>query len=159
MLNNSAIVNQLIEKKILPPTFFIVLLILGIGIHYVFPIMRIVFSPYNYAGILLIAFGIVLNIWTDNLFKKKQTTVKPHEMPNVFIDYGPFKLSRHPMYLGMLSILLGIAIFLGSLSPLVSPLAFIIIIGKIFISMEEKNLEKKFGDKYNNYKKRVRMWI
>jgi len=110
-------------------------------------------------GILLIVFGIVLNLWTDSLFKKKQTTVKPHEVPNFFIDYGPFKISRHPMYLGMFSILLGTAIFLGSISSLISSILFIIIIESMFIPMEEKNLEKKFGNEYIDYKKRVRRWI
>jgi len=151
--------NQYMKKKIMPPTFFIVLLIVAIGLHFVLPIMKFVFSPYNYVGILFIVFGIVLNLWTDTLFKKKQTTVKPYEMPNFFIDYGPFSLSRHPMYLGMFSILLGTAIFLGSLSSFVSTLLFIIIIERMFIPTEEKNLEKKFGSKYTDYKKRARRWI
>jgi protein-S-isoprenylcysteine O-methyltransferase Ste14 len=77
----------------------------------------------------LILFGIIINLWTDSLFKKKQTTVKPHEMPNFFIDSGPFRLSRHPVYLGMMSILLGVAIFPGSLN------------------------------RYVDYRKKVRRWI
>ncbi len=143
----------------MPPTFFIILLLLSIGFHVVFPIFKFVFSPYNYLGIVLIIFGIIINLWTDSLFKKKETTVKPHETPNFFIVNGPFKLSRHPMYLGMLSSLLGTAIFLGSLSPFIFSIIFIIIIEKSFIPMEEKNLEKKFGNKYINYKKRIRCWI
>ena len=147
------------KKKIMPPTFFLILLLLSIGFYFLFPIFKFVFSPYNYLGIVLIVFGIIINIWTDTIFKKKQTTVKPHEIPNFFIVSGPFKLSRHPMYVGMLSILFGTAIFLGSLSPFFFPLIFIIIIEKLFIPMEEENLEKKFGNKYLDYKKRVRRWI
>jgi len=147
------------KTKIMPPTYFVILLLLSVAFHFIFPIFNFVFSPYNYMGILLIVFGIVLNLWTDSLFKKKQTTVKPHEVPNFFIDYGPFKISRHPMYLGMFSILLGTAIFLGSISSLISSILFIIIIESMFIPMEEKNLEKKFGNEYIDYKKRVRRWI
>ena len=147
------------EKKIMPPTFLMILLILSIAIHFVFPVFKFVFSPYAYIGIFFIIFGIILNLWTDSLFKKKQTTVKPHEMPNFFIDYGPFKISRHPMYLGMFSILFGSAIFLGSVFPFIFSILFIIIIERMFIPMEEKNLEKKFGNKYVDYKKRVRRWI
>ena len=147
------------NKKIMPPTYFIVLLFLSIGLHFVFPVMRLISSPYNYLGILIIIFGIILNLWTDSLFKKKQTTVKPHEMPNFFISSGPFRISRHPMYLGMALILLGVAVFLGSLITFVFPIIFVIIMEKLFIPIEEKNLEKKFGNKYIAYKKRVRKWI
>ncbi|MBN1495106.1 isoprenylcysteine carboxylmethyltransferase family protein [Candidatus Peregrinibacteria bacterium] len=151
--------NQNIAKKIMPPTFFMILLIFSIVIDFVMPILKFIFSPYNYIGILFIVFGIVLNLWTDSLFKKKQTTVKPHEVPNLFIDYGPFKITRHPMYLGMFFILFGTSVFLGSISSLIFPILFVIIIESMFIFMEEKNLEKKFGDEYLNYKKRVRRWI
>ena len=143
----------------MPPTYFIVLLFSSIGLHFLFPVMRLISLPYNYLGILIIIFGIILNLWTDSLFKKRQTTVKPHEMPNFFISSGPFRISRHPMYLGMILILLGVAAFLGSLISFVFPIIFVMIIEKLFIPMEEKNLEKEFGDKYIAYKKRVRKWI
>ena len=147
------------NKKIMPPTYFIVLLFLSIGLHFLFPVMRLISLPYNYLGILIIIFGIILNLWTDSLFKKRQTTVKPHEMPNFFISSGPFRISRHPMYLGMALILFGVAVFLGSLITFVFPMMFVIIMEKLFIPIEEKNLEKKFGNKYIAYKERVRKWI
>lgn len=143
----------------MPPTYFIILLLLSIGLHFVFPIMKLISSPYNYLGILIIIFGIILNLWTDSLFKKEQTTVKPHEIPIFFISSGPFEISRHPMYLGMALILFGTTIFLGSLITFIFPIIFIMIIEKAFIPIEEKNLEKKFGNKYIDYKKRVRKWI
>jgi protein-S-isoprenylcysteine O-methyltransferase Ste14 len=151
--------NKHMEKRIMPTTYFIILLLLSIGFHFVFPLLKFIFSPYNYLGFGLIIFGIIMNLWTDSLFKKKQTTVKPYEMPNFFVTSGPFKLSRHPMYLGMMSILLGVAIFLGSLITFAFPIIFIMIMEKLFIPLEEKNLEKKFGNQYIDYKKRVRRWI
>lgn len=143
----------------MPTTYFMILLLLSIGFHLVFPLFKFIFTPYNYLGFGLIIFGIIINLWTDSLFKKKQTTVKPYEMPNFFVTSGPFKLSRHPMYLGMMSILLGVAIFLGSLITFAFPIIFIMIMEKRFIPLEEKNLETKFGNQYVDYKKRVRRWI
>lgn len=147
------------KTKIMPPTYFMALLIFSVVFNFIFPVLKFISFPYNYIGILFIVFGIVLNLWTDSLFKKKQTTVKPHEVPNFFIDYGSFKISRNPIYLGMLFILLGVAIFLGSLFPFIFSIIFVIIIEKLFIPMEEKNLENKFGNKYIDYKKRVKRWI
>ncbi|MDD5173200.1 MAG: methyltransferase, partial [Patescibacteria group bacterium] len=65
-----------------------------------------------------------MNIWTDNIFKKGKTTVKPHEKPSTLIVSGPFRLSRHPMYLGMAAILFGVSILLGSLTLFIFPIIF-----------------------------------
>ena len=146
-------------KKILPPTYFIILLLLSIGLHFIFPIKKIIFPPYTYFGWMLIIFGAVLNIWTDSLFKRKETTVKPFEKPTDFIATGPFRISRHPMYLGMTAILLGVAILHGTLITFIFPLIFIFLSEKLFIPHEERNLEDVFGENYINYKNRVRRWL
>ena len=107
----------------------------------------------------MVAFGVVLNIWTDAIFKKRDTTVKPHEIPTALEISGPFQMSRHPMYLGMVAILLGVAVLLGSLVTLFFPVIFIVLMEMFFIPLEEQNLEKTFGKKYLDYKKKVRRWI
>jgi len=147
------------NQKIMPTTYFIIFLILSIILHFVFPVKKIIFPPYTYLGGLLIIFGVILNIWTDLLFKKKKTTVKPYEVPTSIETSGPFCISQHPMYLGMTSVLFGVAILHGTLITFVFPIIFIILMEIIFIPTEEKNLEKKFGKRYIDYKKRVRRWI
>ena len=147
------------KNKILPPTYFLISLALIISLHFIFPIKKIIFPPYNWLGIFLIIFGGAINLWTDDIFKKEKTTVKPYNSPSALITYGPFRLSRHPMYLGMTAILFGISFLLGSLMPFISPIAFVILIQTLFIPIEEKNLEATFGQKYLDYKKKVRCWI
>ena len=146
-------------KKIFPPTYFIILLLLSIGLHFIFPIKKIIFPPYTYFGWILIIFGAVLNIWTDSLFKKKKTTVKPFEKPTELIIKGPFKISRHPMYLGMVAVLLGVAILHGTLITLIFPVIFIVLSEKLFIPYEESNLKEVFRENYIHYKNRVRRWL
>jgi len=143
----------------MPPTYLIILLVIFIGLHYLFPIKKIIFSPYNYLGWILIIIGVFLNCWIDSIFKRKGTTIKSYDRPSELIISGAFKISRHPIYLGMLVILLGAAIVLGSLITFVFPVIFIIIIEVLFIPTEEKNMEKEFGNRYTDYKKRVRRWI
>jgi protein-S-isoprenylcysteine O-methyltransferase Ste14 len=108
---------------------------------------------------LLILFGTIINIWTDNLFKKAGTTVKPTLLPKYFITKGPFKISRHPMYLGMVAVLFGEAMILGTFITFIFPIIFIILMEILFIPIEEENLQKKFGNKYLDYKNKVRRWI
>jgi protein-S-isoprenylcysteine O-methyltransferase Ste14 len=100
-----------------------------------------------------------MNLWADALFKKRNTSVKPHELPNSLEVSGPFRISRHPMYLGMAAILVGLAVLLGSLITFAVPVLFILVMELLFIPMEDRNLEQAFGAEYQAYKKRVRRWI
>ena len=145
--------------KVMPTTYFTVLLVLSMGAHHFFPIMTVVRSPLNYAGIVLVALGVFLNLWTDALFKKTSTTVKPHLDPSTFISFGPFGFTRHPMYLGMALSLLGLAVFTGSLVAFISPVVFVVLMEALFIPFEEENMERIFGSEYTEYKRRVRRWI
>jgi len=142
------------NTKILPPTYLYICLIVEVVSHFLYPIKRIIPSPTNLTGILIIVFGIVLNLWADNLFKKKKTTVKPFEKPSAFIISGPFGFSRHPMYLGFIFLLLGLAILLGSLTPFLPPIVLFIILQKLFISQEEKNLKQTFANNMKIIKER-----
>ena len=59
----------------------------------------------------------------------------------------------------MIIILFGIAILLGSIITFIFPIIFAILLDRFMIPVEEKNLEKKFGKKYLNYKRQVRRWM
>jgi len=145
--------------RIMPTTYFLLLLLLSIGLHFLFPIFKFIYPPYTYFGYILILFGVIVNIWADSILKKGKTTVKPHLMPTSLETGGPFRMSRHPMYLGMTAVLLGAAIIHGSLIGLFFPILFIIMMERIFIHDEEENLIKAFGQQYLDYKMRVRRWL
>ncbi len=147
------------KGEIQPPAYFATLLILAAASHFIYPGRQLVEPPYLYLGLPLIAFGAALNLWADSLFKRGKTTVKPQVMPSKLVVSGPFRISRHPMYLGMAAILLGEAVFLGSLTTFAFPLIFAILMEALFISKEEENLEKAFGEEYSDYKRRVRRWV
>ena len=148
------------ERKtiLLPPTFLFIYLILALLLHFFFPIRPISGSP-RILGTLFIAFGLILNLWADSRFKKGRTTVKPNETPIKLITDGPFRFSRHPMYLGFVVLLLGVSFILGSLSCLLVPIIMFITLEIKFISIEEKQMEKAFGKKYLEYKNHVRRWL
>ena len=70
-----------------------------------------------------------------------------------------YKYSRNPIYLGMGIILFGGAMVLGTFSPFIVVVIFILVIERAFIVKEEIFLENIFGDEYLEYKKSVRRWI
>ena len=143
----------------MPPMIFYSFIFLSIILNFFLPIKKIIVQPYNYLGIVLILVGLLIDVQAWMLFRKRKTTLNPHKRPSKLVNDGLFKISRNPMYLGMDLVLWGISIFLGSLITFIFPILFIILIEKLFIEFEEKNLEKMFGKKYLNYKKKVRRWI
>jgi len=129
------------------------------GFHFLVPISYIIPSPWNLIGFVPLLLGIWLNISADRAFKRAGTTVKPFEESNALIQEGVFRLSRNPMYLGFVAILLGITILLRSISPYIVVFVFVILIDRMFIRNEEGMLEGKFGDEWEQYRSRVRKWI
>ena len=146
-------------KKILPPTYFLIYLIAAFLLNFLFPGLKIIPRPYNFLGIPLVILGIILTVWADQLFKKRKTTVKPFEKPSLFITEGPFRFSRHPMYLGFVMTLFGLAFGLGNVIAFLAPVAMFITFELLFIPQEEKSMEETFGQEYLEYKKRVRQWL
>ena len=147
------------KLKIMPPAFLFMSLMLSIVSHFAFPIRDIIYPPYTYLGVLAIGAGVVLNIWADNRFKKKRIPIQPYDNPIQLDTSGPFRISRHPMYLGMFLILLGASVITGSLITFIFPFIFLFLVNRIFVSFEERNLERIFGEEYLAYKKKVRRWI
>ena len=74
------------------------------------------------------------------------------------VDYGVFRFSRHPMYLGIMTIYLGLAVSSLSLATLLM-LVIIFMFYNYIAAYEEKQLTKYFGDRYLEYMKRVSRWI
>lgn len=142
------------------PDLFWIFIIAEVVLNYLLPVREIISFPYILFGIPLILFGLYLNwVWIAIRFRKEKTTLDPNKIPAKFITDGPFRFTRNPTYLGMALTFIGIAVLLGSISPFLIPIIFIILINETTIKKEEKNMEKKFGKRYLNYKKSVRRWI
>ncbi len=145
--------------KILPPTYLVVSIIVIIVLHFLLPIIKFIYFPWNLIGTIPLLIGIAFNLVADWIFKKINTTVKPYEESTGLVTDGPFRISRHPMYLGMVLILLGLSILLGSLTPFIVAAIFAVIMETVFIKIEERMMEETFGLKYLEYKQKVRKWI
>jgi protein-S-isoprenylcysteine O-methyltransferase Ste14 len=127
--------------------------------HVAFPVARPVEEPYRYGGIVIAALGVALDAWALVLFLRARTGVIPFSEATALVLRGPYRWTRNPMYLGMAAILLGFAIYLGSVTPFIVIPAFMALIAERFIAPEEEMLEKAFGQPYLDYKARVRRWL
>jgi protein-S-isoprenylcysteine O-methyltransferase Ste14 len=136
-----------------------ILIALPILFHYLIPVMIVIPKPYSYLGVALMLLGFVLMAWAAMLFRKVGTNFQLHGGGSVLITSGPFRLSRNPMYLGMLIWLIGLAILLGSLITFLFPALFFLLANFLLIPLEEKDIEQKAGKEFIEYKRHVRRWF
>jgi len=147
------------RPRIMPPVYLLTAIAAMMLLHYLFPGRQLLNAPWRWAGLAPIAAGVGLVLWVARLFSRRKTTIKPGDVSSALVTDGPFRISRNPIYVGMTTILVGVAVSLGSLTPwLVVPL-FVALVGRNVIAVEEAILAETFGDQYAHYRARVRRWI
>ncbi|MEQ9229460.1 MAG: isoprenylcysteine carboxylmethyltransferase family protein [Cyclobacteriaceae bacterium] len=94
-------------------------------------------------------------------FQQAKTTVDPMhpEKATSLVTSGIYRITRNPMYMAMLLLLVAFCIQKGTLLGLVPTLAFIWSMTTFQIKPEEKALTEIFGESYLTYKGKVRRWI
>jgi protein-S-isoprenylcysteine O-methyltransferase Ste14 len=147
------------RPRIMPPVYLLVAVIAMIVLHFLLPVRQWIVDPWRWVGAAPILVGLGLVLWVAGLFRRHHTTIKPGDVSSQLVTSGPFRISRNPIYLGMVCVLVGIAVALGSLTPwLVAPV-FVALIARNIIPVEEAMLAEAFGSQYADYRARVRRWI
>ena len=147
-------------QKLLPPVYLLLSLLLMGLLHRFLPLATLIAAPYRYhAGLATAAVGLGLIIACSIHFKRADTPIIPFSESTALLTRGIYRYTRNPIYLGMLIILAGAAVALGSLSPLLVLPVFFLIINEGYVKHEEPFLERIFGDEYRAYKARVRRWL
>ncbi len=147
------------SKRLFPPAYLLGTLLVMLGLYRFFPVTTLLPIPWNLAGTLLLIVGIILNLQGAGLFQAAGTTIRPGESSAALVTHGVYRLSRNPMYLGFVLILLGAAGLLGALTPFFTIPWFLFLIQQRFILAEERMLSERFSAAYNAYCLRVRRWI
>lgn len=151
--------SEIKVTKILPPFWFAGALALEWLLDRWLPLRELVTAEGAPVAWAFGAVGVAVVLWAAGLFHKHDTNIKPFEESSKLVSTGPYRYTRNPMYTGMVFVLTGYAIKLGSLTPFFVVPIFIVFITRRFIVYEEKMLEAKFGDEYRSYKQRVSRWI
>jgi protein-S-isoprenylcysteine O-methyltransferase Ste14 len=141
------------------PPMLLLLILAGMPLaHLVLPIAPVLPFPWSLAGLGLVTGGIALNLVADRLFKESDC-MSACRGPDELLTGGPYALSRNPMYLGFALLLIGIALLLGSLGPLLLAAGFVPLTERLFIRCEEALLSSRHGDAWTAYAARVRRWL
>jgi protein-S-isoprenylcysteine O-methyltransferase Ste14 len=137
----------------------LVMALLPIAAGLLFPQPRVIPAPFNLLGLLLLAGGVALVLWTWWTMKASGTTLSPTEASRCLVTSGPFRVSRNPMYLGTLLAVIGECAVVGSLIGFVFPVIYFVGIDRFVESREEAAMSRQFDDAYSQYKRRVRRWL
>ena len=139
--------------------YLLIAVLLMAGLNYFTPLHTILAAPITYLGSGLIILGFLIVIWPAASFGRVGTPIRPFEESTDLVTNGMYRVTRNPMYLGMVAVLLGVAVLFGSASPFLLIPIFGWIIQTKFVKFEEALLEETFGDEYIEYKSRVRRWL
>jgi protein-S-isoprenylcysteine O-methyltransferase Ste14 len=116
--------------------------------------------PLAAVGVVLVALGLALVIWTATLFARiGKGTLAPWDPTARLVVAGPYRHVRNPMISGVLAVLLGEAALFGSLPLLVWFGAVFALNAIYFPLVEEPGLRERFGDDYERYRANVPRWL
>jgi protein-S-isoprenylcysteine O-methyltransferase Ste14 len=100
-------------------------------------------------GWALVLFFLGWNGWALWLFARHRTGLLPGQATNAIIEDGPFRVSRNPLYVGLLALYLGLAALVPTVwGLLLFPVAVLLLLWG-----------ERFGAAYEAYAKRVRRWL
>lgn len=110
---------------------------------------------------ILVTAGIAFAVAGVRAFRAARTTINPLDpaQATALVTGGVYALTRNPMYVGMLLVLVGWAVYLASIPALLGPLAFVLYIGRFQIAPEERALAGLFGTRFDDYRGRSRRWL
>src|ERR1700704_5971868 len=131
------------------------------ALHCWLPLGHLIATPWNYFAALPAAIGRAITVAAGMRFRKARTTfdpLKPRAASCLGTD-GVFRVSRNPMYLGLVLLLIGWALWLGPGRPSTTPPVFAVVISVAQVVPEEQALEELFGEAYLAYRHSVRRWI
>lgn len=119
-----------------------------------------VWELHHYLGTVVFLIGFVIMLWCIISFAVKgRGTLSPADPTKRLVVTGLYNFSRNPMYVGVILILIGEAIFVQSIELWIYLLLVFIAFNIFTILVEEPRLRKDFGEEYKLYCRKVRRWI
>ncbi|MFI5120656.1 MAG: methyltransferase family protein [Thermoanaerobaculia bacterium] len=146
----------------IPPVLFGAGLAAGFLLKWLVPVRLVppfLERPVCLAGSALAVLGLAFGGWALGTFLMARTTPHPNHPVSALVTWGPYRVSRNPMYLGVSAGVAGIAL-VANTPWLLASLPFVwLALSRLVIDREEIYLERKFGEEYRAFKARTRRWL
>src|SRR5262245_13715095 len=132
-----------------------------LGVAYSAPRLSVTLASRSAIALALVALGVALAVAGVIAFRNKRTTVNPltPTASSSVVSSGVYRISRNPMYVGMVLALAGWAVYLANAAAALLVPGFIAYMTQYQIKPEERALLAKFGSEFAQYRTRVRRWL
>ncbi len=140
------------------PVLLAVFIAVGFAGRLVTPLPFLPQGVSLFAGIFVIASSIAIFLWAALTLMKAGKSISNIGRADSIIMDGPFRRSRNPICLSMIYLQIGIGFWVNSLWFVGLAIISAGFLTWGVIQREERYLEKKFGEEYIKYKRRVRRW-
>src|SRR4051812_44508489 len=117
-------------------------------------------QAHQYLGILLFIPGLIVLI--DCILRflvEGRGTLSPIDPTKRLVVKGLYKYSRNPMYVGVMMMLIGEAVFFQSGNLWIYLVLIFLIFNLFIVLVEEPRLHSDFGEDYYRYCQKVRRWV
>ncbi|MBP6020068.1 MAG: isoprenylcysteine carboxylmethyltransferase family protein [Burkholderiaceae bacterium] len=150
-----------LELTIPPPVVMLTVGLIMWLLAFVFPALTLPVIKNMAVAIIIGLVGLAISMAGVITFKRARTTSDPRhpDLASALVTSGVYRLTRNPMYLGVLLILIGWGVFLGNVLALACAFIFVPYINRYQIQPEERLLRDKFGEAFSAYTARVRRWL
>ena len=152
---------ETLELKIPPPAIALLVAVAMWALSRVTPSLQVPVGVRQFLALAVALMGIGFSAAGVISFRRAKTTLNPTrpQLTSALVRSGIYTITRNPMYVGLLLILIALAIFLSSPSALLGPVAYFLYVGRFQIAPEERALTALFGAEYTDYLSKVRRWL
>jgi protein-S-isoprenylcysteine O-methyltransferase Ste14 len=143
------------------PWVFILTYLGGAGLELVCPshFPQSAAISFRLGGGMLLLTGAVVALWCLVIFHMNRTTTVPGKASSRLVTWGPYRVSRNPMYVSLVIAYLGEAGILLQAWPVACLPFTIAYLNWLVIPVEETKLQEVFGETYERYRLQVRRWF
>jgi protein-S-isoprenylcysteine O-methyltransferase Ste14 len=153
----SAISEKIIHFR--PPRISMLFLVLASATHWMIPAGRIEIYASHALAVIATIGGFTVMMWAWWQFQQAETAICPTADSRVLVASGVYRLTRNPMYLGIVLMMAGMALWFGTLPYYLVAVLYFLVINQVFCPFEEERLIATFGKEYSEYRRKVRCWV
>jgi protein-S-isoprenylcysteine O-methyltransferase Ste14 len=161
MLSSSNSTTGTLKAPVPPPVLFFMLLIAGVAAAHFYPLdflpERLVFRLAF--GLPLFGLSLVIGVSAFAALRRCNTSAQFGEPVSSLVQRGPYRVSRNPLYLALLTVLLGFAFVLNNGWLLIGSAILLLLLDRLVVRREEVFLSTLFGAAYVSYRENVRRWL
>jgi protein-S-isoprenylcysteine O-methyltransferase Ste14 len=148
------------QVLIRPPLAWALAVIAGFALDWLEPLALLPEDwPTGWLGAVVFVLALALAVWAMDTIVRAGSNVPTNRPTTTIVEGGPYRFTRNPIYMGMFGGLIGLAIAFDTLWLLLALVPFALVIRYGVVAREEAYLERKFGEAYRGYRRRVRRWL